>query len=272
MKRAIQTIILSLVLISCDQNVNDDLPITKQSIQGDWVEILEPKNGHLFSNDFEITNGFGFQGDSIELMAGIRWNEFDSLSGVDKEIYHGNYTTYELKKDTIWILDPKDFIQKRYFEILYQGKDTLKISFFNQDTLLYKKIKYYSVEHFDEIKFERTFCFGTCPVYKINLKRDGSLVYEGIEYVDSIGKYKAVLNTDQIHFIFNKFKKAFGIINEKTYSSGGTDNYTITTKLYKDGVEINSVSDYGAAGPPSLIWTYIVMEDLRKFVDWKKCH
>ena len=270
MKRAIQIIIFSFAFISCDQTISDDLPITKESIQGDWVEISTPESGYLFSNGFEVTNGFGLQGDSIEMMGGIRWSEYDSLLELDKEIYHGNFMQYDLKNDTIWILDPKDSLQKRYFEILNQRKDTLKVTFFNQDTLFYSRMKYDPVEYFDEIRFERTFCFGTCPVYKINIKRDGSIVYEGIEYVDSIGKYKAVLNTNQAHFIFNKFEKAFGVINEKAYSNGGTDNYTILTKLYDDGIQIKSVSDNGAVGPSSLIWSYVVMEDLRKSVKWQK--
>jgi hypothetical protein len=34
-----------------------------------------------------------------------------------------------------------------------------------------------------EIALERTGCLGTCPVYKLTIKSDGSVLYEGDSYV-----------------------------------------------------------------------------------------
>lgn len=37
------------------------------------------------------------------------------------------------------------------------------------------------------IELERTQCLGTCPVYKVKLMHDGTVLYKGTEYVKSLG-------------------------------------------------------------------------------------
>ena len=163
-----------------------------------------------------------------------------------------------------------DSIRKKYFEILKQREDTLVVSFFNRDTIFFKNIKYQSVEIFDEISFKRDFCFGTCPVYIVNLKRNGDAYFKGDAHVPYLGEYSTNIESKITNHIFSKFEKAFGCINKKSYSNGGTDNYSITTTIYNEGIEISSVTDNGGVGPASLVWAYVVVEDLRKSIEWEK--
>jgi len=39
----------------------------------------------------------------------------------------------------------------------------------------------------DAITLERTSCFGTCPVYKVSVRRDGSVAYDGKQFVRVTG-------------------------------------------------------------------------------------
>lgn len=39
-----------------------------------------------------------------------------------------------------------------------------------------------------EITVERTACYGTCPVYKVTLRSDGTVSYEGKEFVKAKGR------------------------------------------------------------------------------------
>lgn len=39
------------------------------------------------------------------------------------------------------------------------------------------------------IYYERTHCFGTCPVFRFIASSDGACAYEGINFVDRIGKH-----------------------------------------------------------------------------------
>lgn len=42
-----------------------------------------------------------------------------------------------------------------------------------------------------EISLERTPCFGACPVYKVTIRRDGTLLYHGRRFVDRLGDFRA---------------------------------------------------------------------------------
>src|SRR5437868_598498 len=44
-------------------------------------------------------------------------------------------------------------------------------------------------EPITEISFERTPCFGTCPVDKLVLRADGTATYTGTRYVERMGEY-----------------------------------------------------------------------------------
>lgn len=39
------------------------------------------------------------------------------------------------------------------------------------------------------LKIRQSGCKGTCPVYEVTLSKKGLLVYEGIKFTDSVGKY-----------------------------------------------------------------------------------
>ena len=41
-----------------------------------------------------------------------------------------------------------------------------------------------------EVTLERTPCFGYCPSYKVTLKSDGTIIYEGKKFVQMMGTYK----------------------------------------------------------------------------------
>ena len=53
------------------------------------------------------------------------------------------------------------------------------------------------------ISLERTACYGTCPIYKIEIFTDGTGVYTGIRFVENIGITKFHLPEDKINLILN---------------------------------------------------------------------
>jgi Domain of unknown function (DUF6438) len=79
------------------------------------------------------------------------------------------------------------------------------------------------------IKLEKTACHGECPVYQVGVKKDGTVVFEGIEYVASEGTHTKMLSKeelDQIELVlksakFTSFRSnldtgAWGCISYKT--------------------------------------------------------
>ena len=61
------------------------------------------------------------------------------------------------------------------------------------------------------ISLEKTPCFGTCPIYKINISENGNGTYKGIRFVDSIGEY----NFNIKELILKKILKKASEINFK---------------------------------------------------------
>lgn len=51
---------------------------------------------------------------------------------------------------------------------------------------------------FKHITFTRTMCYGSCPVYSIDIYDDGIVKWNGICFVSSIGESEWVLTAKQV--------------------------------------------------------------------------
>ena len=57
------------------------------------------------------------------------------------------------------------------------------------------------------ITLERGACFGSCPVYKLSIFADGSVEYEGKEFVRVKGKAKGQITTEALEELVREFEK-----------------------------------------------------------------
>ena len=55
------------------------------------------------------------------------------------------------------------------------------------------------------ISLERTACFGTCPDYSLMIRGDGSVIYEGRQFVKIKGQEKKQISTDDVVKLLRKF-------------------------------------------------------------------
>ena len=58
------------------------------------------------------------------------------------------------------------------------------------------------------ITLKRGKCYGTCPVYKVEIHGNGKLIYEGINYVKLEGQVTAELTKEQLHELISEINKA----------------------------------------------------------------
>ena len=73
------------------------------------------------------------------------------------------------------------------------------------------------------ISLQRTACFGTCPIYKIEIFSDGSGIYTGTRFVENIGITKFSLSEPQLNLILTQ-AETIGFTNmEKEYSEPISD-------------------------------------------------
>jgi Domain of unknown function (DUF6438) len=57
------------------------------------------------------------------------------------------------------------------------------------------------------ITLERTTCFGTCPSYKLSILRDGTVNYEGREYVRVKGTAHSKIDSTAVNALIREFIK-----------------------------------------------------------------
>jgi hypothetical protein len=58
------------------------------------------------------------------------------------------------------------------------------------------------------ISFERTSCYGNCPAYKLTIKGDGTVTYEGIRDVKTVGKNSGTLTEGDLRAILKALDDA----------------------------------------------------------------
>ena len=73
------------------------------------------------------------------------------------------------------------------------------------------------------LTFERTPCFGTCPVYTMQVFADGRVAYEGRHHVPIIGKKEFKLPAATVADMLRQAKEARFETFETQYRSGVTD-------------------------------------------------
>jgi len=102
-----------------------------------------------------------------------------------------------------------------------------------------------------KIALARTGCLGTCPSYKIEVRGDGSVLYEGAEYVAFTGVHRGLIPQSNVIELVKLFEKADYYSLRDEYISGVTDNPTQTTSISIDGQQKQVVDYVGlSAGMP----------------------
>lgn len=100
------------------------------------------------------------------------------------------------------------------------------------------------------ITLERTSCYGTCPVYKLTIYDDGTVEYEGLEFVKKTGKAQGQITKDALEDLIREFEEIDYFKLDDNYGGQGkncpelwTDHPTVVTSLnWKDRKK--SVSHY----------------------------
>jgi hypothetical protein len=71
------------------------------------------------------------------------------------------------------------------------------------------------------ITLERTACFGTCPVYKLEIFADGKVVYEGKDFVKRKGKLQGRITKAAVQQLVREFNRINYFSLDDEYISEG---------------------------------------------------
>lgn len=100
-----------------------------------------------------------------------------------------------------------------------------------------------------EVTLERTACFGSCPAYKVTLRRDGTISYNGRRFVELEGVYEGkVYGFDRLAQLII----SSGYFNLKNgYTINATDLPSAITSVVRSG-QRKTITNYGDRGPVEL--------------------
>lgn len=94
------------------------------------------------------------------------------------------------------------------------------------------------------ITFQRTVCFGTCPIYKLTVYGDGRVEYEGEQFVAVEGAQTATITIDQVKALVTAFEQADYFNLPDNYTAPVTDLPTAITSVTFNG-QTKTIENYG---------------------------
>src|SRR4051812_34085343 len=90
-----------------------------------------------------------------------------------------------------------------------------------------------SKDQITEVTLDRTACFGTCPIYKVTLRSDGTILYEGQRFVEKMGAYRGTAYSFDRLARFILKENYFDLKDD--YSANVTDLPSAITSVVRDG-------------------------------------
>jgi hypothetical protein len=118
-----------------------------------------------------------------------------------------------------------------------------------------------------EIALERTGCYGTCPVYKLAIKDDGSFRYHGGAYVERLGDHTGKITREQFTMLAKFAVESRFMTLNADYTAEVTDMETVITTVVMDGQK-KTVQDYAGAGPERLQKFQTMIAESLKNAKW----
>ena len=104
------------------------------------------------------------------------------------------------------------------------------------------------------IRLDRTACFGTCPIYTVELGGNGAVRFRGARFVALPGEHHASVAAADVRALFERFRQADFFRLYDTYRADITDSPAYVLTLRYDG-HAKSVLDYvgTAKGMPDAV-------------------
>ncbi len=101
------------------------------------------------------------------------------------------------------------------------------------------------------ITIQRDHCFGDCPVYSAKIYADGTVVYDGKEFVKTIGERRHKISKENIQALIKEFERVgyWSLKDEYRYDEQGrsiTDQPTTITSICLNGKKKRVVNYYFA--------------------------
>jgi hypothetical protein len=105
---------------------------------------------------------------------------------------------------------------------------------------------------FESISLKRMGCFGTCPVYTVTLRLDGSASYDGARFVERLGNFSGQVYFGDFAQLSLFVERSGHMKLADRYAAPWTDDETVQVTVTPRTGAPKTVTDYGRYGPPDL--------------------
>jgi len=124
------------------------------------------------------------------------------------------------------------------------------------------------------IGFQRTACFGQCPIYGISIYENGMVLYEGVRYVEKTGTYCGTISKKQLAEMIAAFDNAHVFEMQDRYPAS-TDRPPVDLPsriiTYQKGTQTKRIVDKGIEVPPALIQLETMVDNTVKNLNLHNC-
>jgi ABC-type amino acid transport substrate-binding protein len=94
------------------------------------------------------------------------------------------------------------------------------------------------------IKLERTACRGKCPVYTLTVKGNGTVIYEGKDFVQTKGVKEATISQDEIKKLVSEFEKVNYFSLSDSYTQVVITDFPYVTTSITAGGKTKTIRHY----------------------------
>ena len=86
------------------------------------------------------------------------------------------------------------------------------------------------------LKMRRTPCFGQCPYFEVSIFNDGSVEYEGFNFVEKIGFYNSKINIKKVALIEDYIRKVDFFSFDELYDARVSDLPSVIIEVNFKGI------------------------------------
>jgi hypothetical protein len=123
-------------------------------------------------------------------------------------------------------------------------------------------------ETISEISLERTGCFGSCAIYKVTFRKDGTATYVGKDFVSKGGIFQGKVEYEFQRLAELVYRQGFFNLIGR-YGAPITDLDTTIVTVVRSG-KSKSVVDYGSAAPVELWGFETAIDAVADKIKWAK--
>jgi hypothetical protein len=125
----------------------------------------------------------------------------------------------------------------------------------------------YAVEGITSVTLRRGACFGTCPIYEVTLRADGTATWDGERFVDRLGHFEGSVDVNDVARLARFIERADFFAWEDEHLANVTDlpDYFLTVV---SSAETKTVRQNGVDEPKDFWVIAAVVDGLACDIDW----